>query len=122
MTSGAHHPHPDMCLRDAQCLVPWRLLPAISATVLAPLRLSAPAPQSTCALTALFREHEAHEVFVTGSFDDWRKTVQLEKKDGIFQKTVELPKGKHQYKVRFSPDFLVTSAFQAHRGWRSNRD
>ncbi|KAJ4299164.1 Cruciform DNA binding protein [Kalmusia sp. IMI 367209] len=43
-------------------------------------------------------EHSAHEVFVTGSFDDWRKTVKLEKEDGIFKKTVELPKTKHQYK------------------------
>ncbi|KAL1610069.1 Cruciform DNA binding protein [Paraconiothyrium brasiliense] len=43
-------------------------------------------------------EHAAHEVFVTGSFDDWRKTVKLEKEDGIFKKTVELPKSKQTYK------------------------
>jgi hypothetical protein len=36
---------------------------------------------------------------VTGTFDDWLKTVQLEKKDGIFKKTVELPKTHTQYKV-----------------------
>lgn len=53
-------------------------------------------------LTELSREHEAHDVYVTGSFDDWRKTIQLEKEDGIFQKTVELPKTKHQYKVCFT--------------------
>lgn len=37
-------------------------------------------------------EHPANEVFVTGTFDDWQKTIKLEKIDGIFQKIVELPK------------------------------
>jgi len=37
---------------------------------------------------------------VTGTFDDWRKTVKLEKdEDGVFKKTVELPKVHTQYKV-----------------------
>ncbi|KAF1937618.1 hypothetical protein EJ02DRAFT_458571 [Clathrospora elynae] len=44
-------------------------------------------------------EHSAQEVYVTGTFDDWRKTVQLEKEDdGIFKKAVELPKTHTQYK------------------------
>jgi len=44
-------------------------------------------------------EHAANEVFVTGTFDDWRKTVKLEKaEDGVFKKTVELPKVHTQYK------------------------
>ncbi|KAL5398045.1 hypothetical protein PMIN06_005987 [Paraphaeosphaeria minitans] len=43
-------------------------------------------------------EHEAHHVYVTGTFDDWQKTVQLEKEGAIFKKTVELPQAKHQYK------------------------
>jgi hypothetical protein len=43
-------------------------------------------------------EHSANDVFVTGTFDDWRKTVKLEKEDGIFKKTVELPKTHTQYK------------------------
>lgn len=46
------------------------------------------------------REHDANDVYVTGTFDDWKKTVQLEKEDGVFKKTVELPKTKTQYKVR----------------------
>lgn len=46
------------------------------------------------------REHDADDVYVTGTFDDWKKTVQLEKEGGIFKKTVELPKVKTQYKVR----------------------
>jgi hypothetical protein len=37
---------------------------------------------------------------VTGTFDDWQKTVTLEKVDGVFKKTVELPKVHTQYKVR----------------------
>ncbi|KAF1829343.1 hypothetical protein BDW02DRAFT_169691 [Decorospora gaudefroyi] len=43
-------------------------------------------------------EHSADDVYVTGTFDDWRKTVQLDKEDGIFKKTVELPKTHTQYK------------------------
>lgn len=46
------------------------------------------------------REHAANEVLVTGTFDDWQKTVTLEKVDGVFKKTVELPKEHIQYKVR----------------------
>lgn len=49
------------------------------------------------------REHPAEEVFVTGSFDDWGKTVKLEKNSsGVFEKTVELPKSDENvyYKVR----------------------
>ncbi|ORY08361.1 hypothetical protein BCR34DRAFT_13025 [Clohesyomyces aquaticus] len=44
-------------------------------------------------------EHAASEVLVTGDFDNWQKTVKLEKEgDHIFKKTVELPKSKHLYK------------------------
>ena len=48
------------------------------------------------------REHFANDVFVTGTFDDWLKTVRLEKENGVFRKTVELPKKYTQYKVRSS--------------------
>lgn len=37
---------------------------------------------------------------MTGTFDDWQKTVQLQKEGAVFKKTVELPQAKHQYKVR----------------------
>ncbi|KAF2805195.1 uncharacterized protein BDZ99DRAFT_524907 [Mytilinidion resinicola] len=43
-------------------------------------------------------EHSANEVFVTGTFDDWKQSVKLEKEGGIFKKTVELPKQKVEYK------------------------
>ncbi|EMD86418.1 carbohydrate-binding module family 48 protein [Bipolaris maydis ATCC 48331] len=43
-------------------------------------------------------EHAANDVYVTGTFDDWRKTVKLELEDGVFKKTVELPKLHTQYK------------------------
>lgn len=46
------------------------------------------------------REHPAEEVYVTGTFDDWTKSVKLEKEDGVFQKTVDLkPSEKIYYKV-----------------------
>ncbi|KKY17535.1 hypothetical protein UCRPC4_g05480 [Phaeomoniella chlamydospora] len=35
--------------------------------------------------------HAASEVFVTGTFDDWGKTVQLEKVGDVFEKDVQLP-------------------------------
>lgn len=48
------------------------------------------------------REHPADEVYVTGTFDDWGKTVKLEKgADGVFTKTVQLPHSQDNvyYKV-----------------------
>jgi hypothetical protein len=50
----------------------------------------------------LYREHPADEVYVTGTFDNWTKSVRLEKEGDIFSKTVDLkePEGKIYYKVR----------------------
>ncbi|KAL2047778.1 hypothetical protein ABVK25_011328 [Lepraria finkii] len=47
-------------------------------------------------------EHPASEVYVTGTFDDWAKSVKLEKKGDYFEKLVELPLSKEKiyYKVR----------------------
>ncbi|KAF5719520.1 5 AMP-activated kinase subunit beta-2 [Fusarium globosum] len=47
-------------------------------------------------------EHPADEVYVTGTFDNWTKSVQLEKEGNVFSKTVDLkePEGKIYYKVR----------------------
>lgn len=54
----------------------------------------------------LNRDHPAEEVYVTGTFDDWGKTVKLEKDGTGFSKTVEtLPlHEKVYYKVRPSND------------------
>lgn len=49
------------------------------------------------------REHpDAEEVFVTGTFDDWTKSVKLDKKGDVFEKTVDLKDAskKIYYKVR----------------------
>ena len=48
------------------------------------------------------REHPADEVYVTGTFDNWTKSVKLEKQGDVFSKTVDLkePEGKIYYKVR----------------------
>ncbi|OAQ99824.1 hypothetical protein LLEC1_07089 [Akanthomyces lecanii] len=45
-------------------------------------------------------EHPAEEVYVTGTFDNWTKSVKLEKRGGIFEKTVslEIPSDKIYYK------------------------
>ena len=49
-----------------------------------------------------FRPYAASEVFVTGTFDDWGKTVKLDRHNGVFEKNVSLPKvdEKLHYKVR----------------------
>ena len=46
-------------------------------------------------------DHPANDVHVTGTFDDWSKSVQLEKKGSSWEKHVDLPKAeKVYYKVR----------------------
>ena len=49
-----------------------------------------------------FREHPATEVYVTGTFDDWARSVKLEKKANYFEKLVELSAANEKitYKVR----------------------
>ncbi len=48
------------------------------------------------------RTKPATQVFVTGTFDKWSKSVELEKTDKGFEKTVELPDASDKilYKVR----------------------
>lgn len=48
------------------------------------------------------RQHPADEVYVTGTFDDWAKSVKLENKGEHFEKLVELPSSNEKifYKVR----------------------
>ena len=46
------------------------------------------------------RPYDANEVFVTGTFDDWGKTVKLDRVGDSFAKEVDLPTGeKIQYKA-----------------------
>lgn len=65
------------------------------------------------------RPHEASEVYVTGTFDDWGKTIRLEKKGDVFEKEVPLSptEEKLHYKVREAllervllPPFLSSSS------------
>ncbi|KAF2832367.1 hypothetical protein CC86DRAFT_366183 [Ophiobolus disseminans] len=55
-------------------------------------------------------EHAANEVLVTGTFDDWQKTVTLEKKDGVFTKSVELPKVHTQYKFVVDGNWVINES------------
>ncbi len=53
--------------------------------------------------TFLFKwEHEASEVYVTGTFDNWSKSERLIQTGNVFEKTVTLPSAaeKIYYKVR----------------------
>jgi hypothetical protein len=52
--------------------------------------------------TVTRRPYNATEVFVTGTFDDWGKTVKLDRVGDIFVKKVTIsPVQKVHYKVRF---------------------
>ncbi|KAF3035347.1 hypothetical protein E8E12_006971 [Didymella heteroderae] len=55
-------------------------------------------------------EHDANDVYVTGTFDDWKKTVQLEKEGSVFKKTVELPKSKTQYKFVVNGNWCINES------------
>lgn len=72
------------------------------------------------------RPHPAEEVYVTGTFDDWKKTEELEKVGGIFEKKVKLlvASEKIYYKVGamslLSPLFLWSRPARVSR--RSRRD
>jgi hypothetical protein len=47
-------------------------------------------------------EHEASEVYVTGTFDNWSKSERLIRTGNVFEKNVTLPSAaeKIYYKVR----------------------
>jgi len=55
------------------------------------------------------RSHPAEEVYVTGTFDGWGKSQQLEKVGDVFEKKVKLldPADKIFYKVCNTPSFLL---------------
>ncbi|KAH6899639.1 hypothetical protein B0T10DRAFT_468263 [Thelonectria olida] len=58
------------------------------------------------------REHAAEEVYVTGTFDDWTKSVKLDKIGDVFQKTVELPDASRKiyYKFVVNNDWVVNES------------
>ncbi|KAI9831659.1 MAG: hypothetical protein M1819_004725 [Sarea resinae] len=49
-------------------------------------------------------EHPAKEVFVTGTFDDWGKSVKLDHKNGVFEKDVQLPETGEKIYYKFVVD------------------
>ncbi|KAI8669029.1 AMPK1-CBM domain-containing protein [Fusarium keratoplasticum] len=49
-------------------------------------------------------EHPADEVYVTGTFDDWTKSVKLEKTDDVFSKTVDLKDASSKIYYKFVVD------------------
>ena len=63
------------------------------------------ADQADCFL-AYYRDKPATEVYVTGTFDNWKQSVKLEKEGDAFQKTVDLPSSSEKiyYKVRKAMD------------------
>lgn len=65
------------------------------------------------------RPYNADEVFVTGTFDDWGKTVKLERVGDIFSKKVTIsPVQKIHYKVRTKKKKTGTEVAKALDPWR----
>ncbi|KAF4946187.1 hypothetical protein FGADI_11379 [Fusarium gaditjirri] len=57
-------------------------------------------------------EHPADVVYVTGTFDNWTKSVQLEKEGNVFSKTVDLkePEGKIYYKFIVDGKWIINQS------------
>ncbi|KAL4896889.1 hypothetical protein BDV59DRAFT_169295 [Aspergillus ambiguus] len=53
--------------------------------------------------------HSAAEVFVTGTFDDWGKTVRLDRKGDVFEKDVQLPSTNEKIQYKFVVDGTWTT-------------
>ncbi|KAK3305372.1 uncharacterized protein B0T15DRAFT_397350 [Chaetomium strumarium] len=53
--------------------------------------------------------HDAEEVYVTGTFDNWTKSQQLERVGQIFQKTVTLPESSDKIYYKFVVDGTWTT-------------
>ncbi|KAE8151001.1 hypothetical protein BDV25DRAFT_153363 [Aspergillus avenaceus] len=53
--------------------------------------------------------HTADEVFVTGTFDDWGKTVKLDRKGDIFEKEISLPLTDEKLHYKFVVDGFWTT-------------
>ena len=60
------------------------------------------AAKLTRCFSPLHRTKPAKEVYVTGTFDDWKRTEKLEPVGDVFEKTVTLPDSSKKilYKVR----------------------
>ncbi|KAF9889147.1 hypothetical protein FE257_007636 [Aspergillus nanangensis] len=51
----------------------------------------------------------ADEVFVTGTFDDWGKTIRLDRKGNVFEKEVQLPLTDEKIQYKFVVDGTWTT-------------
>ncbi|KAH7055740.1 hypothetical protein B0J12DRAFT_429021 [Macrophomina phaseolina] len=58
-------------------------------------------------------EHPADEVYVTGTFDDWAKSVKLVRSGDVFEKTVQLPRNDEKVLYKFVVDGNWTTSTQA---------
>ena len=56
------------------------------------------------------RPHDAQEVYVTGTFDNWSKSERLEKVDGVWQKTVILPERAEKFYYKVGAASLLLSS------------
>lgn len=55
------------------------------------------------------RNHPAQEVYVTGDFDNWSKSIKLDKNGDSFHKTVTIPgeESRIHYKVSTTAAFGI---------------
>lgn len=58
------------------------------------------------------RPHDAEEVYVTGTFDNWTKSERLERVGQVFQKTVTLPDDSDKIYYKVSDAFRFVSPLE----------
>lgn len=91
----------------ASCEPAERAVLPCATVCLGKLRFRARALPFTDCSSLTHRDHPADEVYVTGTFDNWSKSVKLEKDGSSFSKTVDIPasttNAKIHYKVRTEP-------------------
>ncbi|THW71904.1 hypothetical protein D6D19_06983 [Aureobasidium pullulans] len=64
-------------------------------------------------LTRCDRDHPAQEVYVTGDFDNWSKSIKLNKNGDSFHKTVTIPGEEHRVHYKFVVDGQWTTDWTA---------
>ncbi|XP_057306941.1 5'-AMP-activated protein kinase subunit beta-2-like isoform X2 [Hydractinia symbiolongicarpus] len=51
-------------------------------------------------------EHGGKDVFVAGSFNEWKLDIKLKKKKGVHEVTLDLPPGTHEYKYHIDGKWI----------------
>ncbi|PLB53029.1 hypothetical protein P170DRAFT_507746 [Aspergillus steynii IBT 23096] len=81
----------------------------IELTVRSPFSTSSGLKLDSLGRWLLAGPHNATEVYVTGTFDDWGKTIRLDKKGDVFEKEVQLSPTEEKLHYKFVVDGTWTT-------------